>query len=178
MFYIFSKALTFALIFQLTILVGCEREQANGNAVSKIEEKTSLADGIDFSLSSYPAFIAEVTGLSGNEKWGRWTDANLSSSAKFKFKQPLPQNFTLELKARVYGPNMNQPVVVKVGSAEKIFSAATAGDEVYKFSFQLTESTDTIEIIPPKPTAPSDINANSKDTRKLALGLVNLKVIN
>jgi len=43
---------------------------------------------IDFTQSGYPDFIAEVTGLSGHEPWGRWSEGD---KATFRFKERLPK---------------------------------------------------------------------------------------
>src|SRR6185436_9351069 len=65
----------------------------------------TLAQGIDFTRAGYPRFLKEVQGVSGEESWGRWTDANLSPTARLRFASPLPKTFTLELRASGLGPN-------------------------------------------------------------------------
>lgn len=141
--------------------------------------EASLAEGIDFSKSGYPSFLAEVSGMSDREDWGRWTDGPV---AKFRFKQPLPSKFTLLISAGAIGPNFGNPITVRAGNVQKEFTnkVATAatppGVAAFALNFEGVDRTDTIEIIPPKPTRPKDINPKSDDARMLGVALVSLKV--
>lgn len=136
----------------------------------------TLAEGIDFKKPGYPKFIAEVSGVSYREPWGRWSDAHKGGSVKVRFKEPLPKKFTLELIARPYGPNMNQSVKVIAGKVERTFVATPAPNNIYRISFDKVKGADTVEIIPPKPTAPKDLNRASLDQRKIGLALEALRV--
>ena len=138
----------------------------------------TLAQGIDFKTGGYPDFLDEVTGMSGREDWGRWTEAAYGAAATFRFKQPLPKKFTLEITGRAFGPNEDQPVRVRVGSIEKTFvmPGSAPVPSTYTLLFESTNGADTIEIVPPKPTCPSELKV-SHDTRKLGLGLYSLKIL-
>ncbi len=135
-----------------------------------------LADGIDFGEREYPDFLAEVTGMSGHESWGRWTDAATGPVAKFRFKQPLPKKFTLEIVARAFGPNYGVPVKVQVGRVEKTFLLNPKNMTPYPMVFETDGAADTLEITPPKPTSPNDIDPRDGDKRKLGIGLTSLKI--
>ncbi|MCX7714941.1 MAG: hypothetical protein N2171_04360 [Clostridia bacterium] len=135
----------------------------------------TLAEGIDFTKEGYPEFLSDVSGMSDREPWGRWTDANLSPTAKFVFKNPLPRKFTLELKVVAFGPNIGQPVKVIAGGIENIFTVKEAHEEVFHLLFN-NVSGNTIEIIPPIPTVPKEIGAN-QDIRKLGVGIVYMKIV-
>ena len=141
--------------------------------------EASMAEGIDFKKAGYPNFLAEVSGISGRENWGRWTDG---SAAKFRFNQPLPSKFTLLINAGAIGPNFGKPVIVRAGKVTKDFTVKNPADTTppglaeFALAFEGVDGSDTIEIVPPKPTRPKDINPKSDDGRLLGVGLVHLKV--
>ena len=142
--------------------------------------EATLAQGIDFTKQGYPNFLAEVSGMSKHESWGRWTEAAAGPVAKFRFKQALPKTFTLEITANAFGPNNGAPVKVRVGSIEKTFvitpqktweEAAT-----YRLAFETDGTADTMEITPPKPTSPNEIDPKNTDTRKLGIAFISLRI--
>jgi len=132
---------------------------------------TTLAEGIDFTKRGYPTFIAEATGMSHYETWGRWTD---NAKATFRFAQPLPKQFTLVIQANAFGPNLGEAVMVKVGTAQQAFKITEQG-QIQRLDFNLTEPANTLELLIPKPTSPKDLQV-SEDPRKLGLGLIKLQI--
>jgi len=143
------------------------------DAASPAYEAT-LAQGIDFSKTGYPSFLTDMSGLSGAESWGRWTDANLGASAQFHFKNALPQQFKLILETKdFFGVNADQKIVVRVGDKQQEFSFNSA-DQVQHVELTFTDvgTANTIEIIVPKHSEPT-----TTDTRKMGLGLVSLKIL-
>lgn len=113
--------------------------------------------------------------MSGHESQGRWTDADMGPEARFRFKDPLPNSFTLEIEANAFGPNVGRPVRVRVGSVEKSFVVRdVTKPEVYKLSFATSGPVDTIEIVPPLPTSPASMGG--KDQRRLGVILGSLKI--
>ena len=139
--------------------------------------EATLAEGIDFRKRGYPNFVAEISGISGFEEWGRWSDAGQGASVRIRFREPLPVKFTLEITASAFGPNLGQPMRVRVGQAEQSF---THGDPLnpgsYRLKFELSAPADAVEIVPPKPISPAEV-AGTQDVRKIGVGLVALKVI-
>jgi hypothetical protein len=49
---------------------------------------------IEFRKRNYPADVTSVSGVSGQEAWGRWTDGAI---AVLQFKKRLPSTFQLKL---------------------------------------------------------------------------------
>jgi hypothetical protein len=74
------------------------------------------------------------------------------------------------------GPNVDHPVKVRVGKIEKDFVVKNIPEQTYSVTFEDVNGADTIEIIPPKPILPKEVDPNSNDTRKLGLGLFSLKI--
>ncbi|KZC24513.1 hypothetical protein RHOFW104T7_08415 [Rhodanobacter thiooxydans] len=114
-----------------------------------------------------------MSGLSGAESWGRWTDANLGASAQFHFKNALPQQFKLILETRdFYGINAGQKITVRVGDKQQEFSFDSVDHiQHVELTFADVGTTNTIEIAVPKHSEPS-----ATDSRKMGLGLVSLKI--
>jgi len=146
----------------------------------------SLAEGVDFKRSGFPTFIDSIVGFSGEEPWGRWTDATKSPSAKIKFRVSLPRSFTLVLNAQAFGPNANVPVTIRITTSDplaksveqEIFLKTTTSDHRLDFSIRAIPNADTIEIIPPHPTAPHTLNSASDDFRLVGVGVSSIKIIN
>lgn len=134
---------------------------------------STLAEGIDLSKPGYPDFINNISGVSDQEPWGRWTDDDKSI---FHFKQPLPKQFTLAIKTNVFGPNFGEVVKVKIGGIQQEFKITEQG-QLHHFDFVLPEPADTIEFLIPKPTSPHELDPSNSDKRKLGLGLISLKII-
>ena len=179
-----SHAILSCVVLGLTVLLtACSDEKAASPEKAAVVDQlapryeSTLAEGIDFKKHGYPSFLTEVAGVSGREDWGRWTDGNLGSAAKFRFNKPLPKKFVLELQANGIGGNVGQPIKIRVGSLEKTIIVKNWPDHsIYQVDFDEVASTDTIEITPPSPFLPRDANPKDPDTRKLGLGLVNLKI--
>lgn len=130
----------------------------------------TLTEGIDFKKPGYPDFIASVTGVSGREDWGRWTDG---PTATFKFKEALPKKFTLLVEAGAIGDNQKKPIKFRVGSVEKqcVFSGDPfAGSRVATLHFEAANPGDTITVTIPAPAG------TSTDPRLLGIGLLTMKV--
>lgn len=140
--------------------------------------EATLEEGIQFKKPLYPTFIADVVGLSGYEPTIRWSDGSI---VKFHFKKALPKTFTLEIAAFAYTNNENVPVKVKVGDIEKSFviinpKAPNNNPPVNSLTFKTDGKSDVIEITPPKPTSPYELNPKIVDKRKLGIAFVSLKI--
>ena len=139
-----------------------------------------LAEGIDFKRPGYPEFLKAVSGMSTVEAWGRWTDSNESdtpSTTTFVFKNPLPRKFAIQIEAQAFGPNIDQPILVKVGDEKETFSLKDANLNIVTLHFTNPNDSNIIDIVIPKPTSPKQLNVKSDDTRKLGIGIVTLKII-
>lgn len=137
----------------------------------------TINDGIDFKREGYPSFLKSVFGIDAHENWGRWSNANLNPSVKIVFKDALPKKFTLDLKALGYGQNINGKTRVQVGESVKFVLLQADANQEHKLQFENPSGADTIEITPPKPTSPNELNYLISDTRKIGIGLVSIKII-
>ena len=130
----------------------------------------SLKHGIDFKKKGFPDFIKDISGLSGLESWGRWTDSN---EVKIVFYDKLPKDFTLVLKASAFGPNVNQPIKVFAGCQEQML-VLDATIKEHRLLFRNNESNELMFFIP-KPTSPAELGMG-QGLRKLGIGFERLSI--
>lgn len=131
----------------------------------------TLAEGFDFTKPGGPDFLLAASGLSGVESWGRWTDANLGPVV-FRFRDPLPQSFTLKLKVRDYfGLNAAQQITVRAGAQEQHFVLDGKDGQMVELKFAGVDNVDTLELVVPKTSG-----ANGADSRKIGLGLISMSI--
>jgi phosphoglycerol transferase len=167
----FSAYLLLVMLLSTILINGCGENTALKK--KKSMDKTALAQGIDFTKPGYPAFIAEVTGMSYEEPWSRWTEGG---KAVFRFTDALPAKFTLVIKAGAIGPNLNAPIKVTAGTEQQEFVIRRKDSaDTCLLSFNLKEPADTISIIVPHPISPAELQMNT-DTRKLGVALISLKI--
>jgi phosphoglycerol transferase len=143
---------------------------------SQNQYKASLQDGIDFKREGYPSFLKSVSGIDAHEDWGRWSNASLAPSIKLTFKDPLPKKFILILKAQGFGPNINAKTKIQVGDSIQTILLQGDANKPHEIEFNNLSNADSIEIFPPKPTSPNELNLASTDTRKIGVGLISLKI--
>lgn len=163
----------------VTILCGCNEKINTNQTISDPASdpqasyyRASMADGIDFSKPKFPDFVAEVSGLSGHENFGYWTEKPV---VKFRFKQPLPRSFTLLLSFGSISPNVGKPVTVRAGTIERKLLVAAPEGKAYILHFEGVDNADTLEFILPT-VRPVDLDPASIDTRQLGLALISLRV--
>ena len=137
----------------------------------------SINEGIDFKKPSYPDFLRYVSGLSQAESWGRWSDAFFGGSiVQFGFRKPLPEKFILEFQAIPYADNGKFPTRVRVGNHEQLFFINGDASKKYEMLVDNSEKSDVIQIYPPSPTHPHQLNLLDQDPRRLGIGFISLSI--
>lgn len=135
----------------------------------------SLAEGIDFTQSTWPDFVRDARGISAPEPWGRWSDANVDKVVRFEFFSPLPAKFTLVLSAQPFGRNGEQAVLVRIGGQNHSV-VLRGGTSETRLPIVLNDHrADAIEFIPQNPVSPQQLGMNG-DARKLGIGFVRLRL--
>jgi uncharacterized protein DUF7024/glycosyl transferase family 2/glycosyl transferase family 1 len=147
-------------------------ERRSGRTPSSIVYEATLEEGIDFKRLGMPAFVVGFTGLSARENWGRWTDGDV---AQFRFHEPLPARFALELSGYVLAPNMKRDITVRVGSFKTAFRMTQPPAATVSILAKNDDGCDTIFIDIPNPTSPAASGA-STDVRRLGIALISLKI--
>jgi phosphoglycerol transferase len=168
----FQRFLIICILF--IVLFACSKSEEKANQSSQGQKAVNaIAEGIDFTKKAYPEFITEVTGMSGWEPWGRWTEGE---KAAFRFDKPLPAKFTLIIKADAFGPNMNSPIRITVGTVQEELVIKESG-KTYRLPFDLKEQSDTVTIFVPHPISPLELKLpDNNDARKIGVGLIYLKI--
>ena len=115
--------------------------------------------------------VARVTGLSGREPIGRWSD---SDYVEFELTSFLPRKFNLNLTAGAFGPNVDLPFTVRIGTVIQTFRLPGTMVTV-SLPFVTDGKQRTITIDVPRPTAPADIGVN-RDVRHLGILLKEMKI--
>jgi phosphoglycerol transferase len=156
----YSSLLKLLLLAALLMQFGCGRG-AHRDIVS-----------IDFRSENYPEQVAEITGLSGREPWGRWSDANLAPTVTIHLKHPLPSRFILSISGQTAQKGVLS--TVRIGGFKEDFFIQDIGDEV-SIPVKLDSPQQVLELIPSHPLSPKELDLNG-DTRKLGIGLTTLKI--
>jgi hypothetical protein len=132
-----------------------------------------LAAGLDFTKPTLPADVVSLTGLSGFEARGRWTEGPVT---RFQFADPLPRRFSLELDiGDLYARDRSVPLKVIVGDQSKDLHLPEHGGTV-RLDFAPSTPTDAIEIRIPNPVSPKS-RGESADPRELGIRLKSLRVL-
>jgi hypothetical protein len=131
---------------------------------------STLADGIDFTRSRFPHFVAEVNGICAAEPGGRWSEG---STVLISFYDPLPRRFRLEIVGGAYGPNVNAPVTVKVGRAQRLFrfEEGLGMSQTVTLDFSTIRRARRIALTVPHPVVPPN------DMRAIGLMLSQLRIL-
>jgi Glycosyl transferase family 2 len=134
----------------------------------------SFSEGIVFNKEGYPSFVSSVNGIAEKEAFGRWTDG---SQAIIEFTQPLPINFNLRIKARVFefANLLDKPIKIIVGNSEleTFFIKKKATEVVVPVITDGTARSVIFKI--PDSISPKEVGL-SLDTRKLGLALIRLQI--
>lgn len=125
---------------------------------------------VDFTRGAWPGVIASVKGLSSPEPWGTWSDGN---KVVLEFSKPLPEQFTLLLKARSLG-DTSQPVTLTVGSEQREVRFPKPQELALPFSTNGEVTSIAIDI--PWARSPKDMGI-SADPRRLGIGFESIQVV-
>jgi phosphoglycerol transferase len=141
-------------------------------ASRKVQVPSEQRIDISFAQLAWSGVVDQITGVSGQEDFGRWSD---SAEVKLEMSWPLPRSFELHLRASAFGPNADLPFSIRIGSETRTFRLSSAETEL-SFAFT-TDGTDTlITIGVPKPTSPAQLGV-SGDDRLLGIALRQISIV-
>lgn len=139
-----------------------------GLADARARLGATLEDGWRFNDVELPAFVESVQGLYEPEPWGRWSRGD---QVVIELKHLLVGRFDLQLRIVGYGPNVDLPVTLRIGSQERTFRpVAELGDRV-TLEFDLQVPSNVIEVDVPAATSPPG------DPRRLGLGFSEMRLV-
>jgi len=127
-------------------------------------------DAVDL-RHAQPAMVRSLHGLSAQEPFGRWTDG---AEAVIEFDREFSGTLRLVIDtASVFGPNVGQPVTIRMGGAQ---ASASFDGESSRRAVLLREVAPTRELrlLIPHPTSPRELGNPQGDPRRLGLALTQL----
>jgi hypothetical protein len=126
-------------------------------------------DRLDFRDSTLPSWVASISGLSGIESFGRWSDANLAPTIRVVSFAAFPVRFQLQLRMRSLTSKENSPATIYMGgSSVKVDVDDTLTDIQLELENECKGN--TIDISPSNTTSPLE-RGWSGDRRRLGLGI-------
>lgn len=130
---------------------------------------------IDFSQSGLPDWISNISGLSGVETWGRWSDQALAPSVRIVALNSLPWDFILNLKFRSIFSN--KPINVSIQIGLQKFQLQLQSEKL-EFSMNVKNETkaNVIDFSPSDYICPKQAGWSS-DERILSIGFCELKIL-
>lgn len=159
----------------ITVVLGFLNLTACGNNEDKVKGSVvvvhdgydaTLADGIQFSAKqNYPSFIKSVSGMSGYETSGRWTEGK---DVNFTFIKNLPSSFTLQIDLMgSFGPNAGKVIQIQIADWKGQF-VVDAKPSTNRFIVKTNAPTDSIGFTIPEPKSPKELGL-SDDPRQLGI---------
>ncbi len=156
------------------------KTSSTSKPASKAEESiptpqaaAAIPASVKFNDASWRTSFVKVEGMSGTEPWGTWSEGK---TVTLQFKEPLPSNFTLRLKAGAFGPNVGQDFTATVGGSSVKFKLGLWTPEDRLLRFTNTGGSNTLTIDVPHPTSPASLNNGVGDSRLLGMSLVDMGI--
>ena len=85
--------------------------------------------------------------------------------------------FTVELSVYAFGPNVGRPIPVRIGDIEKALIITNRRQpDTYRLQFTTDGTVHTVEITPPRPASPNELDPRAADVRKLGIAFFSLKI--
>ncbi|MFZ9858289.1 MAG: DUF7024 domain-containing protein [Roseiflexaceae bacterium] len=114
----------------------------------QIRQQTAMTTPIDFWRPWLPQSVRYVRGLYDAESRGRWNDGKSARQVTIVFREPLPDQFRLDITALAWGRSVGAPVEVVVGAST---AEIRFGHELSTQSVNLTNPTAAMHVtlIPP-----------------------------
>ncbi len=129
---------------------------------------------LDFSYENLPEWVANLSGLSFSESWGRWSDQNLAPTVRIVAKKELPLIFNLKLTLRSIVYEKNQFVVIQIGREQYNINPNIEFED-FNIVVKNSSKANSIDIVPNKVVCPKELGWSS-DERRLSLGIKMLEI--
>jgi phosphoglycerol transferase len=128
---------------------------------------------ITFTERPLPRGVSVVSGFSGVEPTGRWTEGRL---ARIEFEQPLPSRFALRVDtAMAMPPSADVDLPVRIGGVARTMRLR-AGESTAEIEFDGVTAASAIDFVIPKPVSPRELGMGP-DPRQLGFALRSLTVL-
>ena len=105
------------------------------------------------------------------ETWGSWS---IGKEVSLVFMRALPEQFTLTLDARAFGPNIGAPITLRLGNSSQTFNL-TGQFEKRSITVSNPQRVNELKFIIPKPTSPKELHMGDDD-RNLGMAFKALEI--
>ncbi len=130
---------------------------------------------LDFTQRRLPPAVVNARGLSDFEAWGCWTDG---PTLTLDFRSALPPRFVLHLIGHAYKSNHELPIRVAVGRHEATLTmSARSRASRYSLPMVNADAARSLVFHIPNARSPASLDEQSRETRRLGIGLVRLDII-
>ncbi|MDX2471621.1 MAG: glycosyltransferase family 39 protein [SAR324 cluster bacterium] len=157
------------------LVVGKPVRIKNAQSVERIQFMTlAFAKkrlNIDFSNSKKLGILRKISGLEKAESWGAWSKAR---KITMHFTTSLPAKFEVTLKAKAFGPNIDQDIVASTKDSKVKFKLHKDAAQV-TFYLDNPSRSNKIAFDIPLAIATQDVGAGP-ETGEIKIGLIDLKI--
>lgn len=126
-----------------------------------------------FSALRFPSCLAEVTGLSWAEEWGRWSDG---AEVVMRFTHPLPSRIGIELVAAPVASMLYRKTILSLGRSRKALTLTAPDKRLYTLILDNPNASDTLKFLIPKTHCPADVDGQT-DTRELGVQFMRMTIV-
>lgn len=154
-----------------------EQRYKQNVAALKVEDNAIRYQAPEFlmNIPGAPESVKSFAGLSRPEPWGRWSNGNLAPEVTIEYQSPLPEHFTLKMRAKAFGGNIGKPVIIKAGNEEQTVLLGKTLSEV-SLHFTNSQGSNQLIITPPAPELSNEGNILGHAPRKLGIGIQTLSI--
>jgi len=170
-----ARVASYASKHQLTGLCKFDLDDKTWSVVPQTAIRRAPRDINFFKKSEWTGGISEISGMSGEEAWGAWSNDDV---VQMEFTEPLPSRFELHISAQAFAHNIGKPFLISLGkkAANDIIESAASGQlilnadpEARVITIDNPGKENTISIRVPQPVSPAELGAT--DTRRLGIGI-------
>jgi phosphoglycerol transferase len=150
------------------------RLPVRGNAPVSLDAIVPPVDSpIRFDSPILSPLVAHMSGVSGYEPWGRWTEGG---TVVLELARTLPARFSLRIATATAMPDsLHVPLGVRIGDTRRTFVLDREAS-VVEIPFAPATPARLIEITIPDPRSPQELGINT-DARKLGIGLESIAIV-
>ncbi len=139
---------------------------------------TTPEQGVIFNHAGLPGWVLTTHGLSVRDDWGRWTDANLASTAGLSFNQAFNGELCVDTTFRAVPWLVGEAIMLRMGNQQKPIKIASADPTEYRVQLDELRGADELDfVLPPKLPAVIERAPDIPDPRRLGINISSLRLV-
>jgi phosphoglycerol transferase len=125
-----------------------------------------------------PEWVANTTGFSIREDWGRWTDGTVAKEATVSFTRTFSSPLCVEFTGAPSASLLGKQLGVRLGDETEYVALVTKDYTPYSVTFSNTQSANKIAFVYPyRLPRLKDVDKSTTEARRLGLALLDLKIL-